>query len=260
MSKKIISGGILLLGAFLTFLSCESLFTTNIFATMDELDISDMSTEEQAVALLDDTDSALDSLTDEEVDELLDDLEDLYTDTSEDDATRQQAAAAAAEVELAQSGADDTINNLSDLANDLVSDELTVDDPGDILTAIFSDENGDPLTEAEISEQLDAMLEAVVALEAYGDVLGDDGDAPVGVDSTELAVTAMVVGLVDYMVDSGNSTTDIATAIAAEDTSTLTLPSLDDMTADNGMETLFGEDLANTIEGSDLVSTLLDQM
>jgi hypothetical protein len=257
------TGSILLVMAlFLSYFSCEAMFTRNIFDSMDNLDLSSMSTAEQASAILDDADGSLASLTDDEVDELLDDLEDLYSDESEDDSIRMQAAAAAADVELTNSGSDDTINNISDMVSDLISDDLTVDDPGDILTSIFSDESGAVLSVEEITEQLESMMEAIDALEAYGSVLGDDGDVPEGVDSTELAVTALVVGLVDIMITDDGTTTvsDIAEAISTDTTDTLTMPSLDDLSADDGMDGLFGEDLANTIEGSSLVSSMLDLM
>ena len=249
----------------LLFQSCESLFTTNLFAGIDKLDLSKMSSEEKAVAVLDDPEGALEDLSDTEVEELLTDLADLYNDTSEDDSTREQAAAAAAAVELAQAGADDTINNLGDVAADLINDDLTIEDAGDLLSTIFSDENGNPLDQTEVETQLTAILAAAAALEVYGDVLGDGGSAPAGVSPNELAVTALVAGMVNFLVDPNNVETSV-TAIAADivNGTITTLGGLPDLSviSTNPEAALFPENdgLANVVEGSDLITSLLDLM
>ena len=242
--------------------SCEEMFTTNLFAELDKLDLSNMSSEEKAVAVLDDTEGALEDLSDSEVQDLLDDLSDLYSNSSSDN-TKMQAAAAYSEVVLAESGANETLANLNDLANDALDDPSAFDEPGDILSNLFSDGNGNPLSASEVEDQLSAMLSSYSALTVYGAVLGDGGTPPAGVNPDELALTAMVVGLVNYInVNDGKpdatSISDLADAIVGNDYSTLPMPTITQMSTD--MDTVFGSDLANTIEGSGTVTSLLDMM
>jgi hypothetical protein len=242
---------VLLILGFAFLASCEEMFTTNIFDSLDNLDLSDMSTAEKAGAVLDDTGGAIAGMSQTEIDDLVDDLNDLANDTSASDNTRMQAAAAAAEVGLASTGADDTINSLSDLATGLVNGDTTINDPSDILDNLFSGSSA-----AEIKAQLDAMVAAASALETYGSIL-EGGDPPAGVSADSVAITALVVGLVSQSTD---STDDIAAAIVAGTTNTIDLPDMSALTADGGIETIFGADLANTIEGGSMVSTLLDMM
>ncbi len=249
--KNMKKTALLILGfAFLA--SCEAMFTTNIFDSLDNLDLSSMSTEEKAGAVLDDTAGAIEGMSQTEIDELINDLTALADDTSASDNTRMQAAAAAAEVGLTSTGADETINSLSDMVTDLASGDLTINDPSDILDNLFSG-----LSEDEITAQLDAMVAAASALSTYGSVLGSGGEAPAGVSADSVAVTALVVGLVSQ---STNTTAEIAAAIIGGTTSSIDLPDMSALTADGGIETIFGADLANTIEGGSMVSTLLDMM
>lgn len=247
----------------MTAISCESLFRGNLFEDMDRLDLSGMSTAEKADAVLS---GAIENLDEDEADELIGDLEALYNDESQNRDTRKQAAAAAATVELTSSGADDTVNNLGSLASDMASGDLEIDNPEDLLESVFSDDSGEPLSSSEIETQLTSMLEAAAALEAYGDVLGEGGEAPAGVDAEQIAITAMVVGLVDV---SGATPTQLAEAIAnpsgAPDSDGDGTPdafeSLPDMTnfSEDPAGTLFADNpgLANTIEGSPVLDSVL---
>jgi hypothetical protein len=267
MAKLVkLSFSLLLVVLMIMLVSCEALFTTNLFGDLDKLDLSNMSDREKAVAVLDDTAGAIEGMSSSQIAELISDLNALAADTSGSNDTRMQAAAASSAVQMSSSGADDTINNLGGMASDMANGDLVIDDPSDILTSIFSDSNGNPLSGAAITAQLDAMIASAAALKTYGSIIGDSGNPPAGVSADELAVTAMVVGLVDILVTGGSTTAEIAAAIVDPNPETAidalpgTFPDISDMTADGGMDTLFGADLANTIESSGMVSSLLGMM
>ena len=268
--KKRLGGFFLLMITGLLFMSCEEMFTTNIFQDLDKLDLSSMSSKEKAVTVLDDAEGAIEDMSEAEVDDLIAELEGLYNNPGEDDDTRMQAAAAAADVELAESGANDTINNLGDAVSELADGSLEVDDPSDILTSIFSDESGNPLGVTEIAAQLEAMVAAAAALEVYGSVLGADGGEPAYVNPEEIAMTALIVGMVDLVSDSNPAATytDIANVIAnpdsAADDDADGIPnlfeSLPDMSnlADDPAGTLFPSSpgMQNIVNNSSLVDIL----
>jgi hypothetical protein len=271
MDKLVKLSSSLLLVALLTLLvSCEALFTTNLFGDLDKLDLANMSDREKAVAVLDDTAGAIEGMSSSQVAALISDLNALAADASQTDATRMQAAAASSAVEMSSSGADDTINNLGDLATSLVDGSLVIDSPDDIFTAIFSDSNGNPLSAAQIEVQLQAMVDAAAALEAYGDLLGTSGEAPAGVNSDVLGLTALVAGLVS---ETGETVGNLASAIADPAGATDTTPAdgipdvftdLPDMStfADDpaGTLTTINPGLTNTITGSGMISSLLGMM
>ncbi|MBN2628564.1 MAG: hypothetical protein JXA95_18000 [Spirochaetales bacterium] len=254
----------LLILGFAFLASCEAMFTTNIFDSLDNLDLSSMSTEEKAGAVLDDTAGAIEGMSQTEIDELINDLTALADDTSASDNTRMQAAAAAAEVELTASGANETINNLSTLATDLINGDTTINDPSDVLTNLFSGSADD------IETQLNAMLAAAASLETYGDVLGSSGTAPAGVNPEDVAVTALVAGFILSLSQADadgngtdNTTAEIAAAIADPASAGNMFDSLPDIsTISNDPSSLFSSNdgLINIVEGSELYSSLLGSM
>lgn len=275
--KKILQGFIpLLIISFLV--SCNgNPFMNNIFSGVDVYELPDSfgSTGE----ILDEAgdDGFLDALAEDEelAAEVIATLEESLPDdpaqaTSED----QEAALLLADVHLATSEADETINNVNDLLVEAVNDpeSLNFDNPEDVVADLFQVDMTQTQAEQEaaVAEQLEAFLAAADALDFYGDTIIAGSDPSSEVNDGETAATAMIAGMTAYMVanvDSGDGTTpmseqDAIDAIAQSIVSGDPMPAmLADDSVDNAatteemLEAMLGDGLTEVVsQGFDLSS------
>lgn len=185
-------------------------FMTNIFGGIDNYSLPDSF--DNVDDILDEAgdDGFLDALADnpELADDVIDILEaSLPEDAADADSDDQEAALLLADVHLATTEADETINNVNDLltgfiAGDEGEDSPDMDDPASIIPDLFVlDET---LTPAEqqtaVEEQLAAFLAAADALEFYGDTIVAGQDPSSEVNPGETAATAMISGMTAFII------------------------------------------------------------
>lgn len=263
---------------FLLINSCsENPFMSNLFSEVDKFEMPDSFSSTDDILNTASDDGFLDALAEdpelaEEVITILEtdlNLQDPSTDGAGATGEEQEAALLLADVYLATSEADDTVNNVNNLLVDLVNDPDSVnfDKPEDVVVDIINVDETAPVEEQEaaVTAQLEAFLGAADALEYYGESIDTTGENP-EVNSGETAATAMVSGMTAYlienMVDSNGDDMSDADAIAAltdvivngavmpdvaEPTDANGDPLPDDATTEETLEAMLGSGLTDVV-------------
>lgn len=220
--KKVLNILITVLMAFAIASCSGNPFMNNIFSSFDKYELpSSFSTIDDVLDEAGD-DGFLDALTEDE--QLIEDVIALLEGVLDDDPADadQEAALLLADVHLAASGADDTINNVNELLIDAIDDpdSLDIESPGDLMRDLF---DLDPsLTQAEqkveVARQLQALLGAAEALAFYGETMAEQGSSP-EVNSGETAATAVMAGMTAYMIENAvvDNTADPVIPLSEED-------------------------------------------
>jgi len=256
--------------AFLMIHSCNgNPFMNNLFSSFDEYEIPSSFDSTDDVLSEAGDDGFLDALAEdpeltERVIDLLDDV------LSEDPAeANQEEALLLADVYLVTSGADDTLNNVTQLLED--PESMDFDEPEDLIVDIFVvDSTLSPVEqEASVSAQIDAFLNASDALEFYGDTMiaGQEpsGEVVPGVTAGSAMVAGMTGYMIENMVDSnGNDMSDEESKAALINTilydmpmpDTAPNPAVDDAaTTDDKINAMLGPGLSEVVsDGFDLSS------
>ncbi len=267
--------GLLLVVIALIFSSCDgNPFMSNLFENVDKYELPTLNNKDDILDAAGD-DQFLDALSEdpELAEEVISTLEEVVSSTpfSEASASDQEAAIVLADVYLAASDADDTINNVNDLLVDAVNDPSSLDfsEPSDVIGSLFTLDEG--LTQAEqeatVSAQLEAFLGAADALEYYGNTMvTDDGlDTNPEVNPGETAATALISGMTQYlienMVDGTNDLSDSEAIDALTDSivygTPIELANDDDLQQASGisamLEAMLGDGLTKVVDdGVDL--------
>lgn len=239
MAKKILHVSILVLGLFL--LSSCNPFLTNIYSSIDKYKMPDLGNVDDLLDSVND-DAFYDNLEDDPdaKAEVLETLKDSYTDESEDDETRQEAAVMAADVYLKTSNTEDVLDNFNDLVSDAASMDdgefeaaYNMDTPEGLFKSLFGNppyESGTTVDDPDrvayynlVWAQLEAFILAVEPLESYGLLLKAGAPTPPDVNTGDTATKALMAGLtrfITFSLDSdsdGSSDTDYVSGIEAED-------------------------------------------
>lgn len=279
--KKKLQIFILILTISVLFSCSENPFMVNLFSGIDVYTPPESFDNVNDVLSEAGDDGFLDALAEDgeladQVIDLLDDVltEDPATATSDD----QDAALLLADVYLATTDADDTVNNVNGLLSALVTggdDAPNMDDPTALIPDLF--QLDDSLTPEEqtsaVKDQLASFLGAADALEFYGDTIDGQG-ASEEVNAGETAATAMIAGMSSFLVENaednlGNPLTEeqaieaIAAAIVDPDNNDMPTiaeptdengdPLPEDATMDEMLDAVLGDGLAAVVgEGFDL--------
>jgi len=251
-------------------------FMVNLFSGIDNYDLPD-SFESAEDILNVPADDLLEALSDDDVDQgFIDDVVallegELDTPPAAATADDQEAALLLADVHLATTDADDTINNVNDLLVDAISDPETLDfdSPEGIMTDLFAlDETlTDEQNESIVEAQLMAFLGAADALEYYGDTMLAGQDPSPEANAGETAATAMIAGMTSYLI--GNAVVDSTAnpvvpmteeqAIAAIAASIVTGSDMPDMASDPDVDNAeTTEDMFNAMLGNGLTEVVSD--
>ena len=204
-------------------------FMTNLFSEIDQyqLPTSFSSADDILDAATDD--QFLDALSNdpELADIVITTLEEEIAATPATSATTddQEAALLLADVYLATTNADDTINNVNDLLVDAISDPAALDfaSPETVIEGLFSLDPAMSPAEQEtyVSDQLAAFLGAADALTYYGETMTDGSlETNPEVNVGETAATAMISGMTSYMIDNMDTATIDPVLLAANPAAT----------------------------------------
>ena len=234
----------------------------NLFSSIDEYELP--SSFGSIDDILDEAgdDEFLDALAED--DELAEDVIALLDDVLDDDPADadQEVALLLADVYLAASGADDTVNNVNGLLGD--PDSFDFDSPEDIITDLFIlDGSLSQLQQEEaVSRQLEAFLGAAEALELYGETIDSQGPSSEVVGG-ELVAAAMIGGMTTYLADDllntiGNGIDTKEKAIEAISSYIVAGTVLPNMTGTpSGIEDILSDGLLEVL-GPDTVDNLSD--
>lgn len=195
-------------------------FMFNLFSSIDPYVPGDLNTIQDILS--EPEDELLDALSDDPdlAEKVIDELEEvLLKDPASASTDDQEAALLLANVELAVSGVDKTLNNV----NSLLEDPASIDfgSPEDIFTNLFDlDSSLTPAQqEALVVDQIAALFKASAALEFYGETLVAGLDPSVETAAGDTAYKALTAGMINYMVtnaqDGGGNPMNPAVAIAA---------------------------------------------
>ncbi len=211
------------------------------------IDISTYSTAEKANILANYTEAEriITDMSQSEIDALISELNSLATDTTVSDSNRMQAYAAITGLYILPSSADNLVEGFDSTISDCALGENMIYETSDMLDYISS------ASVNVVLNQLDALLRSISFIEAYGNILGQDGGSPIGENRYFLSSLAYVVGIISQ---SSNTTAEIAAAIVAGTTSSIDLPTLSEIITESGIRSIFGDDLSNTIMDGQLMN------
>jgi hypothetical protein len=197
-------------------------FMNNLFSRIDKYELpSSFSSADDVLSEAGD-DEFLEALAENpELTEIVIDLLDDVLDENPADAD-QEAAILLADVYLATTDGDETVNNVNDLLVDAMDDpdSLDFEEPEDIITDLFVVDPALSQGEQEVAvaAQLEAFLGAADAMEFYGDTMIAGQETSPEVNTGEAAATAMISGMTAYMIENAvvDSTADPVVAMTQD--------------------------------------------
>lgn len=264
MNRRSVALGAVL-AATLLLSGCADLFVMNYFqefdgppsATSIQFDSADTDSYDDYIGDLSyamESDRFFEELSDLDRETLVSNLEGIYTSSSSDAVEIQDAALLVADLELRDTDAGETINNVVDVLMDSSSDEGggAFDDPSVLIEGILPDGVADDAT--AIEAMLTDLVSVGGAYEVYGTSIGADADSVAG----DVAQNAAVSIVVSAIVESGSGSPEeniaaLADALANESADTLF--DTEGTFADAGdavTTTLEGDALSNILSGAGL--------
>lgn len=236
-------------------------FMNNLFSDFDKYELPSSFDNADDILRESGDDGFLDALADdpELTDMVIDILDDVLSENPAD--ADQEQALLLADVYLVSSGADVTVNKVSNIITDPSS--LDFENPENLITDLIDpDLSLSPAEQkADVVKQLNALLNSAAALDFYGETMINGQSPSPEVVTSELLAPALLGGMTSFMIQDlvntpGNGINTTDEAIQAISNNVVSGDPLPAMTADPAsLSDIFSDGLKEVI-GSDTLDSL----